>query len=94
MPKKESPTWLRWHQLPPELAQAIADDHQTVYLALHLHNNRLAILTVPAVNRIHLSDAAAAGSITTRTVTMTIVHRPPSCTPRGPISTQNHMQKR
>jgi hypothetical protein len=77
----DKPTWIRWHQLPRGLAAAIVAEGSTVYLALHPHHDKLAILAVPSAERIHLSPAATA-RVATRTVLMTIVHSPPTCPAR------------
>lgn len=94
MKNQDRPTWIRWHQLPQALTQAIVQENARLYLALHAYNDRLAVLAVPADDRIHLTDDATAGRISTTTVTMTIIHRAPSCPPRGQSPHRNRVQKR
>lgn len=91
---QDRPTWIRWHQLPQALTQAILEENATIYLALHAYNSRLALLAVPAADRINLTEEATKGRLTTTTVTMTIIRRAPTCTPRSPTSTRNRQQKR
>lgn len=76
MNNKDSPQWIRWHRLPPDLAAAIASGQSTLYLALHAYKDELAVLAVPAADRICLAQTE------TVTVTMTIVRLAPSCQPR------------
>lgn len=72
----DSPQWIRWHQLPPELAAALASGQSRLYLALHAYRDSLAVLAVPTCERITLAH------LETTPVTMTIVRRAPTCQPR------------
>jgi len=94
MPNNDKPAWIRWHQLPQALTLALLQENATIYLALHAYNNRLAVLAVPAADRINLSEEATKGRISTTTVTMTIVHTAPNCRPRAQSPHRNRVQKR
>lgn len=74
--KNDQPQWVRWHQLPPEIAAALASGQSRLYLALHAYRSTLAILAVPAADRISLE------ALETTAVAMTIVRLPPTCQPR------------
>ena len=87
MPNTDRPTWIRWHRLTPRLAADLASGHVRLYLALHAHNDTLAILAVPAAERISLSHLEVSH------VPMTIVRTPPSGPPRAQSHKKNKGQR-
>jgi len=86
--KDAGPQWVRWHKLPPDLASALASGQSRLYLALHAYSDSLAVLAVPAADRITLSH------LETTHVTMTVVRVPPSCSPRGQTHRRDSGQRK
>ncbi len=90
----DRPIWIRWHQLPRTAADALLKGQARLYLAYHPYEDKLAVIMVPADDRITLTRKATHGRVRTSTVTMTTVLHPPLFPPRGPTSTRNGVQKR